>query len=277
MISQGRINDFKGTVSEYITYLESLVLQKTSAHPPSTHPPPSPPSDARNEAIESSDSDEASASSIEFIPYQPPPSGRENFAIWPPPSNQDHFATGFPPAKRRQQRPRWEREMDKMLTDTWFSDSESVGLSSATQILTALDTIMGIKQHAKPLSSEADLSIVHSNSPDGIIQLLSTYSNATAMLETQQKSTTQTYFFRVLVFVSLCCVALYHKVDKSVVDKIMQKSVSNAGTKHLRYLRNGALWVNRMICELGSEGHVHLASELFMRCKFELHERQYHA
>jgi hypothetical protein len=75
------------------------------------------------------------------------------------------------------------------------------------------------------------------------------------------------FFFRVFVFVSLCCVALHNGTDQGLVDQIMQKCVSESSEKNLARLRNGALWVNRMMAALAADGFDYLAYELFVLCK----------
>lgn len=247
-----RIHDFQGTDHEYITYLESLVLQATA-----NCSPPSPArSDVRDETNDNSYS--SPENPIVFVPYQPQLSEQDQYFIRP--------------TKRKRKERRWERLMDEMISemaaeDLW-SRRRTIGLSSQAGILVALDiTIHGAKSRTDPISSDADLSMTSYRSSNPVLLLLDAFATTTAALKVQEAFTTQMFFFRVFVFVSLCCVALHNGADQKLVDKIMQKCVSNSCEKNLSRLRNGALWVNRMIVELAADGLDYLAYELFVLCK----------
>ena len=120
MLSQRRINDFQGTDSEYIIYLESIVLSRPVIPILS---PPSPRSDVRDEATDNSDRDEASASSIWFIPYEPE-------------TNEESLR----PAKRQRTQQRWEREMDEMLPASLNSQDWSLRRKNRRALILNHDT-----------------------------------------------------------------------------------------------------------------------------------------
>ncbi|OBT59274.1 hypothetical protein VE04_00369 [Pseudogymnoascus sp. 24MN13] len=284
MTSRTRIDQFDGTDSEYIAYLESKVLQLSIIRcPPPPHskahqlttnhsPPPSPPSEVRelttnrsspslsrsevrDEAIDGSDGDEVLFDTLEIILYNPSQDSSHN------------------PAKKRQRiQTRWEHEMDGMLSDIpkskdWSPKRESVGLASSAKILVALDVIIHGRGPQMDLNTgQTDLSVVCYDRSNAILQLLNTFAITTAALQIETTFTRQTYRFRVFVFVSLCCVALHHGVEKRFVEEAMQKCVSDSCGKNLTRLRNGALWVNRMMSTLAADGLGHRAYELFVLC-----------
>lgn len=75
------------------------------------------------------------------------------------------------------------------------------------------------------------------------------------------------FSFHVFVFVLLCYVTLHDSADQELVDKIMQKCVSDLREKNLARLRSGALEVNRMRAKPVADGFDHLAYKLFVLCK----------
>ena len=87
--------------------------------------------------------------------------------------------------------------------------------------------IIGTAPRTELTDTEGDLSAACYDSSSAILQLLNAFANTTAVLGIEEAFTTQVYNFRVFVFVSLCCVALYHNVDPSVVDDIMRKCISD--------------------------------------------------
>ncbi|KFY99052.1 hypothetical protein V498_01026 [Pseudogymnoascus sp. VKM F-4517 (FW-2822)] len=286
MTSRTRIDQFDGTDSEYIAYLESKVLQlsiircspppRSKAHRLTTNhsPPPSPPSEVRelttnrsppkfsrsevggDEAIDSSEGDEVLSDTLEIILYNP---------------SQDCLSHN--PAKKRQRiQTRWEHEMDGMLSDIpnakdWSPKRKSVGLASSAKILVALDVIIHGRGPQMDLNTgQTDLSVVCYDRSNAVLQLLNTFAITTAALQIETTFTRQIYRFRVFVFVSLCCVALHHGVEKKFVEEAMQRCVSDSCGKNLTRLRNGALWVNQMMSTLAADGRGHRAYELFVLC-----------
>jgi hypothetical protein len=163
--------------------------------------------------------------------------------------------------------------MDAMLSDINDEDlvsrRKSVGLSSSSDILMALDLLVDGKMPPDRVASDTSLSIVCYDPSNAIVQLLDSFATRTAALVIDKTFITQIYRFRMLVFVSLCCVALKRGVLVSVIEKIMQKCVSGSTAKNLSHLRSGALWVNRMMSTLASDGFGHLAYELFVLCESE--------
>ena len=247
MISRRRINDFQGTDSEYIAYLESIVRQAI----PVRSPPSPPRSVVRYEAVNDSDGDEAPLNSLKFIPYEPE-------------TNEDDP----PSAKRQRIQQRWEREMNDMLhhlsVPDWSSEREGVGLSSSDEVLAAFDIIIGTKSRTELAACDTDLSVVCYNPSNAVLQLLETFGSATAALKVRKTFAKQIYLFHEFVFVSTCCVALHHGADLGKVDEIMQRYISDSGGRNLDRLRSGALWANRMMSALAADGFGHMAYELFV-------------
>lgn len=249
-----RIDDFCGTDTEYIDYLESKICQLTA-----TESPPSPVrSVVPEDAINDCDSDEHPTPSITFIEYDPHI------------DRLDHRSQSQAPKRQRIQ-PRWEREMDEMLRDfpdagNWASKREEVGLTSSDNILKALDILIhGKESQAEAAPIEANSSII---SADRVSQLLNNFAVSTAALQIDQAFTTQIYHFRMFIFVSLCCVALDQRVDGDLVEEVMAKCVSGSSAKNLSKLRSGAFWVNKMMSRLAAQGLGHRAYELFILCEF---------
>lgn len=245
-----RIHNFRGNDQEYITYLESLVLRVT---------PPSPPySDVRDEAIDSSDSD--ANNPLVIIEYQP------GYPV------EDEQRLPIHAEKKKRPAPRWEKEIDEMIGDIppqdWSLRRKTVGISSEASIFVALDILIhGVKPQRGQMGEEADTLMANDYASDSVLHLLDTFALATASLQVHEAFTTQVLNFRVFVFVSLCCVALHNGAEQELVDKIMQKCVSDSCQKNLTRLRNGALWVNRMMAQLAADGFSYLAYELFVLCK----------
>ncbi|KAM3066224.1 hypothetical protein ACMFMG_012128 [Clarireedia jacksonii] len=254
---QGRVDHFRGTDIEYIEYLENKLSKLTTPQidrcrvcavqlTQSVHSPPiSPPSNVRKRAR----TDDI------FIPYVPPPSS----AI-----------TQEPVAKK--QLLRWQYDMDKMLNDIpsaddWSSKRDMVGLSSSIDILRAFDMIIdGTKTPAVPLVANPYLPTDSHSSSDVLLRLASDYARTTSLLAVEKSFTTQIVLFRLLVFVSLCCVLLHHGVKRSLIDETMRICVSDSTDRNLDALRRGAGWVNRMISSLAPKGLGHRASEIFVLC-----------
>ena len=217
--------------------------------------PPSPRSEVREEAVDGySDGDEAS-DTLRIIPYEP-----------------ETKEESFRPAKRRRTQQRWEREMDEMIpaslySQDWISRRNAVGLSSATKIIEAFDMLTGTRTRTDLTVIARDDSVACHDSSKAILQLLTTFANATAVLEVEAEFTTQVHNFRVFVFVSLCCVALYYGVSLNSIDDIMRKCISDSHWRHLARLRRGALWTNRMMNTLVGDGFGHLAYEVFVLCE----------
>jgi hypothetical protein len=245
-MSQRKIDDFIGTDSEYIVYLERKV-RHLIAHPGSLSPPPS--FDGNND--------------FDIIEYDPV-------------SSTQDASKSLRPAKRQrtQDKGRWEGEMDAMLRDINDEDlalkRKSVGLSSSPDILMALDLIIdGKRPPTERVANDTHLSVVCYDPSNIVVQLLDSFATRTAALEIDATFTTQIYHFRMLVFISLCCVALKRGVAMSVIENIMQKCVSDSTGKNLSRLRSGALWVNRMMSTLAADGFGHLAYEIFVLCELE--------
>ncbi len=162
--------------------------------------------------------------------------------------------------------------MDEMISDMntedWPSRRRTVGLSSETEILVALDMMIhGTKSQIQLTASEGNLPMGCHHPSKPVLQLLNAFATTTANLQTQARFTKQTVFFREFVFVSLCCVALHNGAEQKLVNQIMQKCISDSSEKNLALLRNGALWVNRMMVALADDGFDYLAYELFVLCK----------
>lgn len=247
MTSQRRIDDFRGTDSEYIAYLESIVRQAIATQ----HPPPSPSRSAvRREASNDSDGEEAPRNSIEFIPYEPETDGDDSR-----------------PAKKQRGQPRWEHEMDNMLHDLndpdWSSVRKAVGLSSSNDILAAFDILIGTKSSIER-PTNTDTSLVCYDASNAVLQLLDAMGSATSELKIRKKFARQIYLFHKFVFVSTCSVALYYGVDPDKVDEIMRRHISDTDGRNLDRLRSGALWVNRMMSKLAADGLGYMAYELFV-------------
>jgi len=152
--------------------------------------------------------------------------------------------------------------------DDWSSKRKAIGLPSSANILAAFDMIIdGAKSPTKPTAANNDLSMVPYQSSNAVLELLNNYARVTATLGIDKAFTVQVLRFRVLVFVSMCCVLIYYGVEKSLVDRAMRLCISQSVGKNLDCLRRGASWVNRRICTLGSAGLDHRASELFVLCK----------
>ena len=127
--------------------------------------------------------------------------------------------------------------------------------------------IIGTRRRTDLTVTAGDVSVAGYDSSNAILQLLNAFANTTEMLKVEAAFTTQVYNFRVFVFVSLCCVALYYNANPSVVDDIMRKCISDSHWRNLARLRNGALWTNRMMNELAADGLGHLAYEVFVLCE----------
>lgn len=242
MHKQQRIDNFQGTVDDYIAYLETKVKKLSGCRSP-----PFSPSDVRDDEIHNSDS-VASTPQLKFIPHD----------------------SNAPPAKRqRKSKPRWQIEMDNMLCNIpsatdWPSKRSIVGLSSLTGVTNAFDMIIGgITPSTKPITTDPDCSLVQFQS----LQLLNSYATTIAALEIEKTFTTQIFHFCKLVFVSLCEVLVYYGVKIKLVDDVMKICISQSDPGNLVVLRRGARWVNRMISALVTKGLGHLASETFVLCK----------
>lgn len=231
MNTQQRIDNFQGTVSEYVAYLENKVKQLTRVNSP-----PSPESDT---IFRYHDSDALA---------RPAKKPRKSRPRWK--NEMDKMLHDIPNA------------------GDWSSKRETVGLSSWTDILGAFDMIIDVTMTpATPIAAVADRSIVIFEPVNAIIQLLGRYASGVAALEIQQRFTTQVVHFCKLVFVSLCYVLVQKGMETDVVDNVMRVCISKSDAKHLDVLREGAHWVNRMISALMVKGLRHRASEVFVLCE----------
>ncbi|CAG8980093.1 hypothetical protein HYALB_00012559 [Hymenoscyphus albidus] len=248
MATEQRIDNFQGTLSEYVVYLETKVKQLTTVY----SPPSSPQSDVCDEGIDNSDAG-PSTRRIEFIPYEPdtlPQSAK----------------------RRRKSKPRWQKEMDNMLRDIpsaedWSSKRRAVGLSSLPEILVAFDAIIkNVIPSIEPTSTESDCVPARFGPADAALQITNSYANGVAAMEIGRNFTTNIVNFCTLVFVSLCHVLVYHGIEKRRIDIVMQACVSQSDPKNLDVLRRGSGWVNRMISTLVAGGLRHLGTEIFVLC-----------
>ena len=243
-----RIDNFQGTDIEYIGYLESKVAQLSNLRPAPDSPPSPTPS---HEGVNEESDNDAAVTFIEFDPSTLPRLAK----------------------RRRTTSLRWRIEMGEMLREIsdmrdWSLKRASVGLSSSSDLLSAFDMIIHgtVVPRGPAPEPGADFCLV-SHEPDSpTLRLLSSYAKATATLRIGKTFMSQIVGFRVLVFVSICCVSLYHGVEKSLIDQVMRECISDSDDKNLDRLRSGALWVNRMMATLAPTLH-HRASELFVLCE----------
>jgi hypothetical protein len=136
--------------------------------------------------------------------------------------------------------------MLKDISDTkdWSLKRASVGLLSSTDLLSAFDMIIhNTVSPPKPAltNTDVDFSLVCSEPDNAALRLLSSYAKVTAILKIGKAFMAQIVDFRVLVFVSICCVLLHHGVTKGLIDQVMRQSISNSGDKNLDRLRSAAL------------------------------------
>jgi len=228
MIAKTRIDDFVGTDSQYIIYLETKLAQLTRNHPF----PFSPQSDVGDE--------------LTFVLFKP----------------EILYSLA---AKGPKSKPRWQNEMDSMLGNIltakdWPSKREFTGLSSESKLFVVFDTIISstiplTKSTSAGPSSLAPFELGHA------LRLVSSYAKSVAAMNTEKVFTTQIVNFCNLIFVSQCCVLLHHGVEKSQVDDLMKLCIGRSDPKNLDVLRRGAIWVNRMIYALAGDGLGQLASE----------------
>lgn len=230
MITQQRIDNFQGTLPEYVTYLENKVKQLTRVHSP-----PSPESDT---VFIQCDSE---------IFARPTKKARKPKPRWQ--VEMDGMLCDIPKAKE------------------WSSKRAAVGLSSWIEILDAFDIIIdGAMRSAAPVAVESDRSIVRFEPADAFMRLLNRYANAVAVLDIRKRFTKQIVHFCQLVFVSLCCVLVYNGMDTSLVDDVMKIWIGPSDPKNLDVLRRGGRWANRMISALAKKGLCYRASEAFVLC-----------
>jgi len=230
MTIRTRIDNFQGSDSEYIIYLERKVTQLTRPH----SPPSSPQADVGDK--------------LRFVPFEP-----------------GTLATCGKTTPNR-----WQNEMDKMLGSfpgdgDWSSKRESTGLSTESKLLLAFDIITGISMPSvKPTTVGSNL--LAPAELDTAFRLVGGYAKSVAAMNTEKVFTTQIVNFCNVIFVSQCCVLLHQGVEASRVDDLMKICISKSDPKNLGVLRRGAIWVNRMIRVLAGDGLGQRASEAFVLC-----------
>ena len=231
MTIRTRIDNFQGSDSEYIIYLERKVTQLTRPH----SPPSSPQADVGDK--------------LRFVPFEP-----------------GTLATCGKTTPNR-----WQNEMDKMLGSfpgdgDWSSKRESTGLSTESKLLLAFDIITGISMPSvKPTTVGSNL--LAPAELDTAFRLVGGYAKSVAAMNTEKVFTTQIVNFCNVIFMSQCCDLLYQGVEASRVDDLMKICISKSDPKNLGVLRRGAIWVNRMIRVLAGDGLGQRASEAFVLCK----------
>jgi hypothetical protein len=94
----------------------------------------------------------------------------------------------------------------------------------------ALDLI--VNRGTERITRNVDRSVVIYNPFNAIIQLLDSFAIKIAVLGIKERFTTQIYHFRMFVFVSLYCVALYYSAPMANVEKIIKKCISDSTLKY---------------------------------------------
>lgn len=276
------IDGFQGTMIEYILYLENKVLNRI--------PPILPLSDAHNpnrnklqishyKHIDGEPAQSRPAQSRKRKRSQPsePSTPPETPDTSETPETPEPSQTSEPPEPSEvqpvQPAPRWQSSMDMMIesmaAENVLSRRKAIGLSSQAEIIEALNILIHGNQGKDISNHNTTPSDDSFSSLNPTLQLLNTFAVTTDCLRIQTSFIEQIYHFRMLIFVSICCVAIYDGADEELIHTVMKKCVSNSGKKNLRRIRKGALWVNRMMEKLSRDGFGHFAFEIFVLCEYE--------
>lgn len=272
-----RIDRFQGTDSQYIRYLEGEVTYLRVHYP-----------------VQSSLSRSFSARAVipayntakDFEPQQRQDgsiisdSSGMQFILYQPHLYQPHLETTPRPLKHpRQVLPRWREVADELLrnlplTHQWCQKREEMNLKDEVDLLRAYSAILSINQAPEIRNSHEPASALvvdqhkQSCSPCDVARA---YALATKRLEDRSKFVVQVLSFRQLVFTSLCVLLGHMGVRREAVESIMQVCISDSDGRHLSDIRQGAIWVNRMIAYMMEKGSGNRASEIFVISEFPSH------
>jgi hypothetical protein len=185
--------------------------------------------------------------------------------------------------------PRWQIEADRILTEiqqanALESQRTALNLTTWERILAAFDLVVRQAKNSVGHSGKGPLLRQPPASPtsiESLVLLCREYSGHTGEIAADGALETRASCFRQLVIASLCAVMEKEGCPRATVDKIMINDLENESKnekdkeekplspEYLKLLRYIALWVNRVIVELGVKlGH--RASELFLLCKLKV-------
>lgn len=174
-----------------------------------------------------------------------------------------------PPKRPRKACTRWENIAKEILLTVpdacgWLQRRRSLGLDSEKneQIIAALAGVDNV-------GCLLELDITTRSAHDSLdpIGSAKAYAQLTKASNISTKLSIQLQNFRTLVLVTLCTVLERCNYEVGAVDEIMQICISNSTATHLKRLRAGAIWVNRLISKLWRSGWGYQASELFFLCE----------
>ncbi len=216
MSSEGRIDDFSGCDDDYIRYLESKVQECRADH------------SSACQISTNKDKDKDNGLSVQFVSYE----------------NQI--------AKRaRIGKCRWQSDMDEFLLDipvaeSWEAKRKYYMLASLVENRDAVNLLVN-----NPNATASGAEKLHFlGSEFSLLQRAKAYAHLTQGSQIEGRFRTKIGCFQELVLTSLCAVMVQSGYSKDSIESVMRVYISKSNPKHLERLRQGAVWVNRVIGRL---------------------------
>lgn len=248
MASQGatsyvkRLYKFEGSDIEYILYLERRLnaIERNPLASPAILSPPSSPTVSGNER--------EIRRALRIIPYQ----------FLSTQSSQ-------PPIKHAKSD--WIKEADQLVNEVpyakdWAKRWEIHGIKKAIAAVLGYSPPPSVELHCTdPVARQEDKQAA-------LLASATRYAGALQNFRIDACLGTLIAALQELVFVSLCQVLIHHGISETDINFVMRISISKSSEKHLKRLRSGALWVNRLINQLHWQGWRERASEVFILCEY---------
>jgi hypothetical protein len=282
MFCSRRVDDFNGSVEEYIEYLENQVhIGRHQIHrlqsvlgPPT--PANSPVSTSVSQLLNLPDSTVGVTlgSNEKCLEDQQKSNGEIKWKEWKfIPAVTKEIAKEISPC----QKPHWLMELDAMLADIpyanlWKSKRTENQISGLAQNHSVLATLLG---GALVLDHSAGSAVsINSSSPANTLSILhnraNAYGYATRNTQSKAQFTTTVSVFQELIFVSFCVVLEASGMPNDSVDSLMRWCFAANEQKSLERIRRGARWANRCIARLCEGGWGPRSAEIFLLCTIDL-------
>ncbi|KAI2791698.1 hypothetical protein POX_c04567 [Penicillium oxalicum] len=253
MESTDRLFPFKGSDSEYIKYLESMLLEVRPSGHPSSRP---------------------SSHQIALTPR----SGQSNFVnlsqnSFPPKSTKGKIS------KPSQKVPQWELELRRFLSSVpsarnWTKARETTGFATVDRNRLAIQILLG-----RPASSVPSFSFQDSDTPlllptdeEDLINRGCEYGRFVVRSVDDGKFAVRVSKYQQLIFVCYCTVLIHVGNSKETVNWMMRRFISDTDDKNLERHRSGCLWVNRCIAGLLEQRWGYKSWELFILFAQSVHQ-----
>jgi len=271
MASKRWLDQFKGTRSEYVSYLERQLTEARClvSHLKSMPCPIEPPPSQGSPNLPSDNSPNSPESNVANTPQD----GLASLGA------SDLLAKGelkvipynVAKVKPRKENPLWRQELRCFISNIpvaslWLTKREELQMSSENINQQALMVLLSESGDFR-LPGDMLSPLCPPPDRDAILRSLSAYARKIKTSRPLAKSIVQLTRFLDVVFVSMCNVALQLGHPITVIHKKMAKGFASQHPNSLDRLLRGAIWANRCISMLFDNEWNHWSAETFLLCK----------